>query len=197
MSEQESNKATYIRAWRTGGPLTPAQRKEAKSLFLEGLKKLHCVMLACEFACISRRTVYRWKDIDEKFASEWGNVIERSRDVARASIYQRGILGWDEHIVSMGQAVYELEPVLDSDGNPQLDNRGRPLVRQGKPLMLHKWSDTLAVAYAKANLSEYKDKPQVDLQVQLSDLAEKAKEEVLADLAAAFANENQEQAPSG
>lgn len=197
MSEQELDKKTPIRAWGKGGPLTAAQRKEAKLLFLEGLKQHHCVTLACEFAGIGRATVYQWKDADEKFAADWNAVIERSRDIARASIYQRGILGWDEPVVSMGQAVYELEQVFDENGDPKLDNRGRPLVKQGKPLTLHKWSDTLAVAYAKANLSEYKDKPQVDLQVQLSDLAEKAKEEVLADLAAAFANENQEQAPSG
>lgn len=192
MSEQ-LDKKTPIRAWGKGGPLTPAQRKEAKALFLEGLKQLHCVTLACEFAGIGRATAYQWKDVDQKFAADWNVVVERARDIARASIYQRGILGWDEPIVSMGQAVYELEPVVDENGDPKLNNRGQPLVKQGKPLMLHKWSDTLAVAYAKANLSEYKDKPQVDLQVQLSDLAEKAKAEVLADLEAALAHEDQEQ----
>lgn len=194
MSEQGQDKRTPIRAWGKGGPLTAVQRKEAKALFLEGLKQCHCVTLACEFAGIGRTAVYDWKDADKKFASDWQNAVERSKDIARASIYQRGILGWDEPVVSMGQAVYELEQVFDDNGDPKLDNRRRPLVRQGKPLMLHKWSDMLAVAYAKANLAEYRDKPQVDLQVQLSDLADTAKEELLADLAAALTNEDKGQA---
>jgi hypothetical protein len=95
-------------------------------------------------------------------------------------------------MVSMGQIVYEIVPVPDDNGKQKFDTKGRPMVQQGKPMMTHKWSDSLAVAYAKANLPEYKDKPQVNVQAQLSDLAEQAKQALLADLAASL---DDEQAP--
>lgn len=189
--EQERDKTTSIRVWGVGGPLTPVQRKEAKALFLEGMKRVHAVSLACDYAGIDRSTVYRWKDKDQKFADAWQDCVERSRDQARASIYQRGILGWDEPVVSIGQAVYEMEPVQDEDGN-QIFERGKPLMKRGNPLTIHKWSDSLAIAYAKANLPEYKEKPQLNINTQLADLAEQAKNELLADLAASLSHEDQD-----
>lgn len=177
--------------------ITPAQaraneRKEAKVKFLESLRIDPNVSLACDNAVISRDTAYKWRGSDKQFAADWDTAIERTRDVARSSIYRRGILGWDEKVVSQGQLVYEYEPVVDEEGIQRLDERGKPLMYGGKPLLIRKYSDSLASLYAKANLPEYKDKPQININTQLEDLAEKAKQELLADLL----NEDKKQANS-
>lgn len=190
---QLDNLTPITRTWRLGGPLSSAQRKEAKSLFLAYLQTDHNVTFACEHAGISRETAYTWKEKDPVFARGWDNAIERVKDVARSSIYRRGILGWDEPVVSMGQAVYEMEPVPGEDGKQQWE-RGKPVMKRGNPLLTHKWSDSLAALYAKANLPEYKEKPQVNINAQLQDLAEQAKQELLADLSAAIAHEDQDPA---
>jgi hypothetical protein len=168
----------------------------AREKFLEALRQDPTVSLACEVAGVARATVYRWREQSKTFAQAWDDAIERCRDVARSSIYQRGILGWDEKVASQGQMVMEYEPVVDDEGNQRFDERGRPLVKGGKPLLVHKWSDSLAALYAKANLPEYKDKPQVNINAQLADLAEQAKNELLADLAAAISHEDQDSAHS-
>lgn len=169
-----------------------AERKEAKEKFLAFLREDPTVSLACESINRDRATVYNWREKDTKFAKAWDDAIERTKDVARSSIYKRGIIGWEEPIVSMGQVICELQPLLDQDGNPQLDKKGKPIMIKGNPIMVRKWSDSLALAYAKANLPEYKDKPQVNIHAQLDDLAQKAKDELLADLAAAIDDENKE-----
>jgi hypothetical protein len=169
------------------------ERAKAKAAFLASLKVDPNVSLACDEAQISRDTAYRWKEGDQAFAKAWDTALERTRDVARSSIYKRGILGWDEPMISMGQVVYEQVPVVDDDGE-QVYERGRPAFRQGEKVMIRKWSDSLAALYAKSNLPEYKEKPQVNINTQLADLAEQAKQELLADLAASISHEDQDQA---
>ncbi len=92
----------------------------------------------------------------------------------------------------MGQAVYEYESVLDSEGKPMLDGKNKPIMKRGKPLTIHKWSDSLAALYARANLPEYKEKQQIDLNAQITTIAETAKAELLADLAATMTNEDKD-----
>ncbi len=186
--------ASYIeRSWRLGGPMSVVQRKEAKDLFLDELKRVHSVSLACEYAQISRTTAYDWRGKDEVFATSWKDAVERSRDIARSSIYQRGILGWDEPIISMGQVVYSYKSVIDDDGRPMFDKKGKPITQRDEVVTIHKWSDSLALGYAKANLPEYKEKQQIDLTAQITTMAETAKDELLADLAVAIANEDKKQ----
>ena len=199
MSEEEQNAnaksskaAAITRAWRQGGPFTPDQRKEAMALFIEHLKRDPTIVLACEYAGIVSSTAYRWREKYKAFADEWENAVERSKDVARSSIYTRGILGWEEKVVSQGQLVYECELVTDDEGNQRFDERGKPLVKSGKPLLQRKYSDSLAALYAKANLPEYKDKPQVNVNAQMQDLAERSKQQLLADLEAAIAREDKD-----
>lgn len=167
------------------------ERKQAKADFLTSLAFDPNVSLACDKAEISRDTAYRWKEQDKTFAKLWDEAVERTRDVARSSIYRRGIIGWEEPMISMGQVVYEQVPELDEEGE-QVYKRGQPAFRQGEKVMIRKWSDTLAMGYAKANLPEYKDKPTVNINTQLADLAEQAKAELLADLAASISHEDQD-----
>jgi len=170
------------------------EQREAKDRFLVSLKVDPNVSLACDKAEISRDTAYRWRGNDEAFSKAWDTAIERTRDVARSSIYARGILGWQEPMVSMGQLVYEYEPVLDDEGKQKYDHKEKPLMQRGKQVMVPKWSDSLATAYARANLPEYKEKPQVNIHAELADLAEQAKQSLLADLASALTDEDKEQA---
>lgn len=167
------------------------QRKQAQEAFLESLKSDPNVSLACDVAEISRDTAYRWRSESEDFAKQWDTALERTKDVARSSIYRRGILGWDEPVVSMGQAVYEYEPILDENGEQILDSKGKPLTRKTK-MMVHKWSDSLATLYARSNLPEYKEKQQIDLNAQITTIAETAKAELLADLAATMTDEDKD-----
>jgi hypothetical protein len=187
-NERKSNKSNSP----TRALSREAERKEAKEKFLAFLREDPTVSLACEHIDRDRTTVYDWREKDQKFAQEWDNALERARDVGRSSIYKRGIIGWEEPMVSMGQVVYETEPVLDEEGEQKHDSRGRPMTKRGAKVMVPKNSDSLALAWAKANLPEYKDKPQVNIHAQLEDLAQKAKDELLADLAAAIDNEDKE-----
>jgi hypothetical protein len=167
------------------------QRKQVQKVFIESLLRDSNVSLACEVAGINRTTAYQWRKDDEDFCEQWDNVIERTRDVARQSIYARGIVGWDEPVISMGQAVYEYEPVLDENGEQTFDKKGKPVTLRSK-MMVHKWSDSLAALYAKANLPEYKEKQQIDLNAQIITIAETAKAELLADLAATMTDEDKD-----
>lgn len=196
LSTNENNGTPIMRAWRLGGPMTAAQRKEAKTLFLDALSQDPNISAACDHACIGRTTAYMWREKDTVFADNWETALERTKDVARSSIYKRGVLGWDEAVVSQGQAVYEMEPVEDEDGN-QVYEKGRLKMKRGDLMTVHKWSDSLASLYAKANLPEYKDKQTIDLTAQITTMADSAKDELLADLSAAIANENKEPPDQG
>jgi len=131
---------------RIGGPMNTEQRNDAMKLFLDSLCKDPNISLACDCAGISREAAYKWRERYKEFAKSWEDAIERTKDTARSSFYQRAVYGWDEPITSMGKVVY------GADGNP---------------LMLHKWSDTLANSYAKANLPEYKEKQQIDISADI------------------------------
>ena len=173
----ENDRMTPItHPWGVGGPKTAEHRKLAKAWFIVSLKQDPNISLACDYAGISRNPAYQWREKDPNFAEEWDNAIERAKDVARSSIYKRGVLGWDEPVVAQGRVALD-----------EKDNR----------LLLHKWSDSLAALYARANLPEYKDKQTIDLTAQITTMADSAKDELLADLSAAIANENKEPPDQG
>jgi hypothetical protein len=147
--------------------LTPRQRKNEerkrlKALFLESLRSDPSISRAVDHANISRGIVYKWREEDSQFAKDWDEALERTKDVARSSIYQRGIIGWLEPLVSNGQLVCEEKPLFGQDGNPVFDKRGKVVMIKGDPKMVRKYSDSLASLYAKANLPEYKDKQQIE-----------------------------------
>src|SRR5581483_240478 len=120
------------------------RNKQVEEQFLSSLKGDPNVSLACDVANISRDTAYRWREQSESFAKAWDDALERCKDVARSSIYRRGILGWEEPLVSMGQVVCEMTVMLGDDGKPVFDKRGKPIMLPGSPMTVHKWSDSLA-----------------------------------------------------
>jgi hypothetical protein len=48
---------------------------DTKKLFLENLKKVPIIQVACEKAGVSRATVYRWRDKDKKFRKALGEAL--------------------------------------------------------------------------------------------------------------------------
>lgn len=162
MSEQQQiDTLTPIRARKA--PLTASQREIAQMLFLTSLKSDGNVTAACEKAGISRETAYNWRDKYKVFGSAWDEAQKRFDDRIRAAIVQRGVEGYEEPVVSMGQHVYEYEPVLDEEGNQVFDKKGKPVLRPVKPLMMRKYSDTLLLALARSRMPEFREKQQVEL----------------------------------
>ena len=141
-------------------------RKETKEKFIAYLREDPNVSFACEHIDMSREAVYKWRESDPKFAKQWDDAIVRTKDIARSSIYRRGVIGWLEPMVSQGQIIYEEEPVIDDNGDQKYDKRGKPMMRKTNPVMVRKYSDTLAIAYAKANLSEY-ESPETEIHTNI------------------------------
>jgi|SRR5581483_10006022 len=169
---ERNDRTTPKHLWGPGGPKTAEQKALAKQWFLEELPRCHTVSSACEYAGIHRNTAYQWKEQDKKFSEAWDVAVERIHDKARAKIFERAYEGIESFVVSNGKLVYGPD---------------------GKPLVERKYSDSLAALYARANLPEYKDKQQIDLKFQMAEQDAKDKEELLAGLAAAIANETKEQ----
>lgn len=189
MSEQESDNLTPTKK--------AAQQKEAKRKFLEELPLCHTVTGACDFADISRDTAYRWKEQDKKFSEAWDQAVERTHDKARAKIFERAFDGVEEQAIGNGMPVYYYEPDMDEEaGEQRRDERGKLMWKRGNPVMIRKYSDSLAALYARANLPEYKDKQTIDLNVKMAEEAEKAKESLLASLGAAL-DENSKASSQG
>lgn len=46
------------------------KKNKIKDLFLDNLRKVPIVLVACEKSAISRNSVYRWRNEDEKFRNE-------------------------------------------------------------------------------------------------------------------------------
>lgn len=49
--------------------------KETKKLFLEHLRKVPIIQVACEKSGVSRATVYRWRDKEEKFREDLESAL--------------------------------------------------------------------------------------------------------------------------
>lgn len=115
--------------------LTAEKRpRNKKALFLESFALNANVMLSARAAGVSRQAVYQWLEKDEDFAFAFNQAKEEAKDTIRAEIYRRGIEGWDED-------VYQLAKFAGT---------------------VRKYSDTLLIFHAKALMSEYRDKQQVE-----------------------------------
>lgn len=169
--EEQSNRVIPMHPWGAGGPKSPEHRKMAKDWFLEDLPRIHVVTLACEYAGIVPKTAYEWKKHDLKFSEAWDVAVERIHDTARSAIFRRAFEGIESYVVSNGKLVYGPDDF---------------------PLVEKKYSDSLAALYARSNLPEYKDKQQIDIKLQMAEQDARDKEELLAGLAAAIANEDKE-----
>lgn len=157
MSDQDINTPTH--STRISRPLTPEQRTRKQARFLSLYRECGNIKASCKAAGINRSTYYDWRDHDEAFKALLPDAQADACDTLEFAAYERAVKGIEEPVVSMGRIVYEEVPAKDKDGNPLLDKDGHQIMKQGKPLMIRKYSDSLLTTLLKANLREkYKDK---------------------------------------
>jgi hypothetical protein len=63
--------------------------REWVPVFLEALRAMPVVRLACEHAGISRKTAYQWRDQSDEFRSEWRDALEDGIDMLEAQLHAR------------------------------------------------------------------------------------------------------------
>lgn len=120
---------------RAGESLTPEEVTAAKGAFLDAYALHGNVGAACEAARIHRATIYRWLEHDETFALLYQQAKAEYDDLVREEIDRRARRGWTE-------TVYQLAKRAGS---------------------VRKYSDALLIFQAKARMSEYREKAQVEL----------------------------------
>jgi hypothetical protein len=168
-----THKRTSVR--RAGHKLNKGQTEEAQDKFLKAFANNGNVRAACLIAGVDRSTIHAWAEHFEEFNFSYNLAKEDVNDAIRGEIFRRGMFGEERFITSMGNVVYH----------------------EGKPLTIKEKSDTLLMFHARARMPEYREKQQIDLNAQITTMAESAKDELLADLAAAIANEDKEQTSQG
>jgi len=122
--------------------MQPHERKQVKNKFIEALKKEANVTTACQVAGIDRKTSYRWRKDDSKFAEEWDSAVEVSNDVIRRAIFGRAVDGWEEPLVSAGKIVRD---------------------EYGNPMGIRKYSDPLLQFLARSRMKEFREKQELDV----------------------------------
>jgi len=58
-----------------------AKKNKVKDTFLDELRKIPIVLVACEKSGISRNSVYRWRKEDKKFAKDMDEAIAEGEDL--------------------------------------------------------------------------------------------------------------------
>src|SRR5713101_5545134 len=91
---------------RRGQRLTAEERKTAQHKFIDSFKRNANVTAACVQAGIDRSQIYRWQEHDEAFSLRYHQAELEANDMLLAAAWQRGVLGVEEPVVSMGNQVY-------------------------------------------------------------------------------------------
>lgn len=98
---------------------------ETKALFLEQLKKIPIVQIACEKLGVGRATFYRWKQEDDEFAKQVATAIFDGRlmvnDLAESQLIgavkdrdMRAIMYWLKHHHTDYKTRVELEGTINT-----------------------------------------------------------------------------------
>lgn len=127
-----------------GGPMSVKRRSQAQEAFLLVFAESANLTQAAAAAGVNRSTVYDWQEHDETFSMRYKQAEAEACDVIRAAVHEHAIRGWDEPVVSMGKVVY-------------VDN---------KPLMLHKYDSSLLARLAAARLPEFREKVDINANIQ-------------------------------
>jgi len=143
-------------------PLSPAQRAKKQKLFLKAYREIGIIKAACEVAKINRSTFKYWRDHDEAFAAQLPDTEEEANEAVEMMAYEQAA-GVEEPALSMGQIVYEYEPLFDEDGKPKLDKQGKPIMVRGKMVKVKKYSPSVLITLLKARMPEkYKEQKHID-----------------------------------
>ena len=73
--------------------------------FLRELQRTGSVLYAAGRAGVDRRTVYRWRDADERFRQRWNEALERRRDHLLDRGYLLATTGSARYFTRNGQPV--------------------------------------------------------------------------------------------
>ena len=122
------------------GSLVTSKKRER---FLNRLADTGSATLACDYAPVNRRTIYRLKAEDEGFRAEWNDAMEVYLDKMEREADRRAIEGVPKFKVQAGKAV--LNPIT------------------GLPLVEREYSDVLLMFRMKAAAPhKYRDNMAVD-----------------------------------
>ena len=128
---------------RRGQRLTKAERRQAQATFLDTFANTANIRLSCDAAHIDRSTFYQWLEHDTDFSVDYHQRELEANDALLAAAWERGVHGIEEPLVSMGQVVYDYEPLLNEQGSPAFDKKGNPIMRRLSPLTKRVYSDTV------------------------------------------------------
>lgn len=167
--------------------LTP----EKLTAFCAALAETCNVGRACAAVDISRYTAYLWRKEIPEFAERWDEAMKAGVLALEDEAHRRAFEGVEDPLTHQGQFTYLYQVVRDENGQPVLDEQGKPIQEpvldsQGnhKVAAVRKYSDTLAIFLLKAhNPDKYRENSKVELtgQLKVNDMTE---DEILAELAA-------------
>lgn len=109
--------------------------------FLTALARGMSPSAAADFADISWRTVYKWKQEDPEFALRWAEAIIQSNDLLEDEAHRRGVEG------------YNPRPVFDKEGRQVCEIRD--------------YSDSLLLARLRGRIPEVYNRPDLSLSAKV------------------------------
>ena len=117
--------------------------------FLAALREWPVLAHAAQAVGIDRSTAWRRIQADPEFKRAVDEAMEAGIDRAELEAFKRGVVGFEEPVVSQGRMVYRMQRVVRDDGSvdfePLLDEDGQPV-----PLTVRKHSDALLSLVLKA-----------------------------------------------
>jgi|TARA_Y100000034_G_C6803937_1_gene360803 hypothetical protein len=81
------------------------RKQKRQAAFLEALTEHANVSLAAGTAKVPRKTVYNWRQQDEKFRDAWDEAWEIGVDAMEEEAWRRGVQGVDKGIYHNGKKV--------------------------------------------------------------------------------------------
>src|SRR5713101_1645948 len=155
MRDDQIDTSTHItRARRSTRPFTPDERKKKQSAFLKAFSEIGIIKYACRVAKIDRQTYYHWKNNDPEFQALLPDITDEANETLEYAAYEQSVLGVVEPVVSSGQVVYEMEPMLDEDGKQMFDSKGKPIMQRKGMITVRKYSPTLLITLLKARMPD-------------------------------------------
>ena len=95
---------------RHGARLTPKKRQR----FLEILRETANVTAACDELGFSRTSIYRWRQVDEKFRDEWEEAMNQAIDALEQAARQRALHGVKEPVFHRGEVCGHIRKYSDT-----------------------------------------------------------------------------------
>jgi hypothetical protein len=115
-----------------------------KPTFLQTLADTGNVTIACNTACVGRRTAYQQRQSDAEFAKGWRESLAEAADVMKAEAHRRAVIGVDEPVIHLGKLCGLW---VNAQGKPVDEHTpGATMI----PLTVKKYSDVLLMFLMKA-----------------------------------------------